>query len=82
MARRHHAQGRRKPGGTVGLDELEALSAAAVNGIDPVWLMTCDDPFAVQAAVRVAFRVATLKQRRDDNQAVKHANAIGKMLSG
>lgn len=53
-----------------------------MGGIDPVWLMTCDDPHAVRVAFLVARRRFELEERRDENQAVLNANAVGKMIGG
>lgn len=70
------------PGGDLTDAEVDVLAHATIAGINPVWMLNCQDPLQVSAAVRVAARVHALQSEIREDQAVRIANDVMRGLGG
>jgi hypothetical protein len=68
------------PGGIIEPDFLDTAEALSRAGIDPVAIFESPDSVLVQFAIKVAQRVSELEDKRDENRAVRIANAVGRLF--
>jgi hypothetical protein len=68
------------PGGILGDEAITLAATASLLGFDSRLFLEGEDPVELLVAQAVVEKAAELREQRDENMAVRIANAVGKLF--